>query len=765
MLQPLGFGTRSRVVAVTVITSLLGAVALLGATTALGGGALALAVGIGAGGVVALVVANLLARWVFAPLRDLEARRPHDPTEPLQPRPTEPEAIVASLLHAVDLQHKALTTARTAAERGNATLGEAVARERERGEELARRAEERDAQLARARRLLVLNELVLDPILGQLGRAIERVISIDSQIHAARPLLRVARAAVLWAEEAVETLKRIDAPEGPTKEPFSLRDEIGTVARAMSLGLGREVSMRFTGDFPAQGTTDRTRLRLGTMAVAHWLSRQDPDGELVLEASFIDGANGRGSRIQLVLDSRSPQSAAMLPADAAAHPDVLAFAALVQPCGGEMLVSPEAHRLGFTLEAARQKRMSGHTLYGVGSLSERSVLVIDPRARGRALLCEQLVAWRMTPTAAADIPAALEALDLAERAKKPFEVVVVCPRPPGMRSDGTPPELAEMSRHLAFRGKKVLSLESFETLTAALSEPIAALEPQRMARPAPPLELLEALTMMLAPKPGSRATNVGRNRANGGLSVLVVEDNAVNQALLAKMLERRGHAVVLTGNGADAVDRLQESPGGFDVVLMDIQMPVMDGYEATAVIRMREAQDSLPRMPIIAVTAHAMSGERDKCLEAGMDNYLAKPVSEAELMALMDETVRRIRTAEPSAPAGASTSDVFDVRRVLEFAAGDQAFLRTLVEIFSETTPKQVAAIETSVQNRDAGALMRAAHQLKGSVGNFAAERARKLAGELEDQARRKDFDGAAAVVPQLRVELDALREGLQRLV
>ncbi|MCC6620314.1 MAG: response regulator [Deltaproteobacteria bacterium] len=764
MLQPLGFGTRTRVVAVTVIASLLGASVLLGAFEALGHGIVGIAAGIAGGTVVAIVVANLLGRWVFAPLRDLEQRRPPDPRG-AGPRPTDPEAIVASLLRSLEDQDKAVEAERTRAERASTELSDAVAHERSRGDALAGRLDEHEQRLEGMRRLLLLHELVLDPILGQLGRAIERVISIDSQIHAARPLLRVARAAVLWAEEAVETLKRLDEPEGPTREPFSLRDEIGTVARAMSLGLGREVSMRFGGDFPAQGTTDRTRLRLATLAVGHWISRRDPDGEIVLEASFVEGANSHKSRLQLVLDTRSPQVSALHPADGAAHPDVLTLASIVRPCGGEMLVSPEPNRLGFTLEATRQKRMSGHTLYGVGSLSERSVLVIDPRTRGRALLCEQLVAWRMTPTAAADIPAALEALELAERAKKPFEVVIVCPRPPGMRSDGTPPELAEMSRHMAFRQKKVLSLESFETLTAALSEPIAALEPHRMGRPAPPLELLEALTMMLAPKPGSRPALSGKTRAGGALSVLVVEDNAVNQALLAKMLERRGHTVVLTANGADAVDRLQESPGGFDIVLMDIQMPVMDGYEATAVVRMREAQDGLPRIPIIAVTAHAMSGERDKCLEAGMDAYLAKPVSEAELMALIDETVRRIRTSEPASRETTPTSDVFDARRVLEFAAGDQAFLRTLVEIFSETTPKQVAAIEAGVQHRDAGALMRAAHQLKGSVGNFAAERARKLAGELEDLARKKDFETATTLVAPLKVELEALREGLQRLV
>lgn len=772
MLQHPSLGTHTRVVVTAVVTSLIGGLAVVLAENLFDGDALALTVGLVAGALVAGLVVLAMRSWTQAPVRALADQRWAERSGP-SGNETAPEAIVQELVKELNALESARDVSQQSQERTKSDVAEGFARERERSDELMRRLEEQRGRQEQSARVNALHHLTLDPILDQLGRAIERVISIDAQPAAARPLLRVARAATIWAEEAVDILKHIGEPASPSREPFSLRDEVGTLARAIALGMNREVSTRFDADLPAQVMCDRGRLRLATLSIAQWLATRDPDCELVLHAAFNNGTElepAKRSYVIITLDSRPQRTGPLAPAVGPLDGDIAAFDALVAPSGGRIMVGPDRHRLGFQLEATRQKRSTGTTLYGVGALSERSVLVIDARPRGRASLCEQLAAWRMTPTAVSDVTAALEAFEAAERVNKPFDCVIVCPRIPGMRSDGTPPELTELARHPTFRGRKILSLEAFDTLTASLPKQVLALDPQRMARPMPPLELLEALTLTLAPKPMPRMALHGGTRGHGGLSVLVIEDNAVNQALLQKMLERRGHHVVVTANGADGVDRLDVAPKEFDVVLMDIQMPVMDGYEATTVIRMREAQGGLARVPIIAVTAHAMSGEREKCLDAGMDGYLSKPVSESELMATIDDTMNRVREHDlrpydvdyASVPPA---SDVFDARRVLEFAAGDQAFLRTLVDIFGDTTPKQVQALAQAIQSQDANALLRAAHQLKGSVGNFAAERARKLAAELEDHGRRKNFDAAQVALGQLQLELDELNAALQGLV
>ncbi|MFO0751531.1 MAG: response regulator [Myxococcota bacterium] len=710
---------------------------------------------------VSAIVGLALRGWVHAPVAAIASQRGDDSG----PVPRAPEQAVGRLVRHIDDLDRLAAAERQVTEHARAALDADLARARAQAELQAHTLERQGHEAARFLRIQRLYLLVVEPILAQLGRAIERVIAIDTQPAAARPRFARARAAALWAEEALATLQHRQDVDTTPRAPVSLRDEIGTVARSIALGLGRELSLRFNADFPTLATAERTRLRLAMLAIAQCVAQRDPDGELVLDATFQDvGASGR---LQISVDSRVAPQPALTSALDSKDEDVLALGELLGPVRGEVLVGADGHRMGFAIEAARQRRTSGVTLYGVGALSERSVLVIDPRPRGRALLCEQLVGWRMTPTATSDVASALEALELALRAKKPFDALLVCPRVPGLRSDGTPPELVELSRHEAFKHMKIVSLEAFDTLTASLPSEASELEPQRLARPAPPLEVLEALTLMLAPKPGSRTPSADKTRGNGGRSVLVVEDNPVNQALLAKMLERRGHQATVAPNGADAVDRLQEARGAFDIVLMDIQMPVMDGYEATTVIRMREAQDGMPHMPIVAVTAHAMSGEREKCLEAGMDGYLAKPVSEAELMSTIDEVLRRVHSPErkPAHAPAAPPPDVFDARRVLDFAAGDHAFLRTLVDIFAETTPKQMAAIEHAIAAQDGGALLRAAHQIKGSVGNFAADRARRLAAELEEQGRRKDFASAGRALDALRGEIDMLGQGLRRLI
>ena len=246
------------------------------------------------------------------------------------------------------------------------------------------------------------------------------------------------------------------------------------------------------------------------------------------------------------------------------------------------------------------------------------------------------------------------------------------------------------------------------------------------------------------------------------LNVLVVEDNAVNQRLAVGLLERRGHRVTLASNGRDAVDATARD--SFDVVLMDVQMPVMGGLEATTLIRARE-RGSGRRIPIIAVTAHAMRGDRAACLEAGMDAYVTKPIN-------ADELFRVLNGVSAGQPASArSTGDtpddapnvvpVLDETEFLRLAGGDPALVRELAAIFIDEYPRLVQTMRGAIEQGDMAALRDAAHTLAGASGSIAAPAVRMTAKRLEGIGRAGAADDARAPFVLLETSLAALHARL----
>ena len=225
------------------------------------------------------------------------------------------------------------------------------------------------------------------------------------------------------------------------------------------------------------------------------------------------------------------------------------------------------------------------------------------------------------------------------------------------------------------------------------------------------------------------------------LRVVVAEDNRVNQLVVSRLLEGLGHIVTMCANGREAVTAVdRERP---DVVMMDVQMPEMDGFAATAEIRRAEAAaPGAPRLPIIALTAFAMTGDRERCLAAGMDDYLSKPIKRGPLAAALQ------RAAGAAAPA-------FDVTGALAYTGGNRELLAELLGIFAEDAPGQVRAIEVAVRAADAEALAVAAHALKGSLRALGATAAAALAEELEALGRGAgSLDGAPRLLAALAPEM-----------
>jgi CheY-like chemotaxis protein len=227
--------------------------------------------------------------------------------------------------------------------------------------------------------------------------------------------------------------------------------------------------------------------------------------------------------------------------------------------------------------------------------------------------------------------------------------------------------------------------------------------------------------------------------------------------LTVRMLEKRGHAVTVAENGVQALARLEEQP--FDLVLMDVQMPEMGGFEATAAIRGRE-RGSGRHVPILALTARAMIGDRERCLESGMDGYVSKPVRAEELYKAIDEVVRRPHASNGTSPAAAA-EPVFDREAALARVDGDAEFLKVLAQTFLDSAPALLADVRAAVAGGDAKKLRAAAHSLKGSACHFGAQAAVEAALRLEQQGDCGELAGADEAVAVLEHGLRSLETEL----
>jgi CheY-like chemotaxis protein len=309
---------------------------------------------------------------------------------------------------------------------------------------------------------------------------------------------------------------------------------------------------------------------------------------------------------------------------------------LVELMGGQIWVESQPQRgsafhFVVTLPISRRP-VTLHVLPQPDELVNMPTLVVDDNATNRRILVGLLASWGMPAVAAANRE---EALQAAEDAQRPFALALIDMNLPG--ASGI--EIAAL-----LRTSKTCSTSAMLLLTSA-DQPYDRAEDVPvngyLVKPIAQHVLLGAIRQVIGarttPDRQPLAPAVTPMRAARRLRVLVAEDNPVNQKLAQHLLERRGHTPILVTNGREAVDALQADE--FDLVLMDLQMPEMDGFEATATIRMRERQGIGPRVPIVALTAHAMQGDRQRCMDADMDGYVAKPIKPVELFEVIDRVM------------------------------------------------------------------------------------------------------------------------------
>jgi signal transduction histidine kinase/DNA-binding response OmpR family regulator len=455
---------------------------------------------------------------------------------------------------------------------------------------------------------------------------------------------------------------------------------------------------------------------------------------------------------------------------------------LVEKMGGRLQVESESgHGSTFRFTASLTRNgqaRSAEPLPEAAALDGVSVLVVDDNATSRRIIVELLQGWGMRPEAVPDGSTALQALRQAAQRGAPFAVTILDSHLLGRAGESPAPTngfavAAQIRSEPQIAGTPLVLLTSSDQpgdldrsillgVAGSLTKPIVM-----------PAHLHRMLHAALHPDSDSHAGTVDEPvRAVSdqpatsvrGLRVLLAEDNVPNRSVVVHRLERGGHTVVAVADGRQAVAAFAEAE--FDLVLMDVQMPEMDGFEATAAIREIE-RSTARRIPIVALTAHALKGDRERCLAAGMDGYLTKPIQARELFAAIERftsgreqppTETDAETVAPDAPEGES---------LLELAIEDPEHLLDLIGVLQQDNATMLRKLHRAVAGNDATTVEQAAHRLKGSLGVIGTPRARiahETAGRLAAMGRAADLELAAVLLADLERAIGRLEPDLAKI-
>ncbi len=582
---------------------------------------------------------------------------------------------------------------------------------------------------------------------------------------------------------------------------FSLRELIDETLRSISSRAyrkGLEIACRIDNKVPDVLHGDPLRLRqILTNLVGNAIKFTD-EGEIVVEVK-VGGSSGRSCVLNFCVSdtgigiSQEDQQRIFAPFTQADASSTRRFAGtglglaiathLINCFRGQFWVESElgtGSQFYFTARFALADQFAddqGTKYPSVERLRNLPVLIADDNETNREIIARLLADWQMTPIVTADARTALEKIEasLASGDLIPLAVVdAIMPEHDGFQL------VEEIKARTKAGTKTVLMLSAADRL--AFKERCEELDfDGTLEKPISQSNLFDAIVtaMGVATIDPMRASDLKPNRPlERALNVLLVEDTPANRKVVERVLDKRGHNVVSASNGREAVDQFRQH--SYDVILMDVQMPSMDGLQATEAIRAcEEEHESADRIPIIAMTAHAMVGDRHRCLAAGMDDYISKPINIRRLIEIVESYGQKLHHGEsrseqamngkkkPSASTPTfhanEVAGMIDLDRALRRLDGDRGLLVDLIGFFLEDYPALVARMEESLATNDASSLERAAHGMKGLVANFDAMVAGEIAQQIELAAKQREWDGVSDLVAELKLAVNELAASLER--
>jgi PAS domain S-box-containing protein len=560
------------------------------------------------------------------------------------------------------------------------------------------------------------------------------------------------------------------------------RDTLKTLAQRTE-NKPLEICARVSPEVPAALVGDPTRLRqLVTNLVGNSIKFTErgnivlnadlesaKDKEVVLHISVSDTGMGiPKEKLGIIFDSFAQADGSTTRRFGGTGLGLTISRQLVELMGGRIWVESEVgkgstfhftcHVLKGNAEVSDQDRIAAQTLRGI------KVLVVDSNEINREIFSEMLKNWGMNATRADSGRAALDLLESARKEGHPFRLAIL---DTGI-SDVDGFEVLQQMQSNPELNCEVIMLVGLKRHLADVERCRALGVQHCLTKPIGQSELLDTILSAITHKVAEEQTvNVPvpdlAKPASRHLNILLSEDNAVNQKLAIRLLERAGHRVTLARTGREAVSAWGNSgEPGFDVLLMDIQMPEMDGMEATAEIRSREIKSG-KHVPILAMTAHAMRGDRERCLENGMDGYISKPIHPVDLFAEIERCLGLQKRNNPMSENSQKTQELFDRASLLERVEGDQELLTELIQIFMEEAPGLMNAMRGALQSGDMVVLERSAHSLKGAASNLSSTAMANAALKLEQDAKENNQQSAkeslAAVDAIMKLLLPALSE------
>lgn len=431
----------------------------------------------------------------------------------------------------------------------------------------------------------------------------------------------------------------------------------------------------------------------------------------------------------------------------------------------------------FTARLQKQEKQERREPFAPADLRDVRVLIVDDNATNREILTVSLESWEMRSSEAHDGPSALQSLYQSLDENDPYQLAIIDMQMPGMDGEALGRVIQADERLADTRMIMMTSLGMRGDAQRFLEMGFAAYATKPIRRE----ELKGVLSIVLAGHKKDSALTphsiITRHTAREMLKpmlsrkarILLAEDNITNQQVALGILKKLGLSADAVANGAEAIQALRTIP--YDLVLMDVQMPEMDGMEAARVIRDTKSTVLNHDIPIIAMTAHAMHGDREKCLEAGMNDYIAKPVTPRALADALLEWLPKdpntneddnMEIAHSVHQSSSNEKPIWDRAGMMMRLMDDESLAQEVSAIFYEDAPKQISALRESIASRDAMGAMRQAHTIKGAASNVGGERLRATAQEIEQAAKAGNMNFVEERMNELEMELERLTQAMQ---